>query len=178
MVAHEDFDSPSNDTTFGASDSHKIVILYWQNVLVARGEKRDFIYFKKILKYEGSTRGVRGSMGSTKVSLFPPWVVVLIYVVPIKQSLWIRTNKGHVFVHCKKKRCFTEPVLSGRTFFSFVRNYRAILNSAIPHGTTNGCCPGHRFREISDFLMCKKRTLLFDQKYLLKTEEYVVWTCF
>jgi hypothetical protein len=26
--------------------------------------------------------------------------------------------------------------------------------------------------------MCKKRTLLFDQKYLLKTEEYVVWTCF
>jgi hypothetical protein len=24
-------------------------------------------------EYEGSTRGVRGSMGSTEVSLFPPW---------------------------------------------------------------------------------------------------------
>ncbi len=67
-----------------------------------------------------------------------------------------------------------KPVLSGRTFFGFVRNYGAFLNSAIPHGTKNGCYPGHRFPKIPDFLMCKKRRLLFDQKYLLKTEEYVV----
>ncbi len=35
--------------------------------MLARGEKRDFIYFKKILKYEESTRGVQGEYeGSTR----------------------------------------------------------------------------------------------------------------
>ncbi len=38
---------------------------------VHKGEKRDFIYFKKILKYERSTRKVRGEYALLKSRFFP-----------------------------------------------------------------------------------------------------------